>query len=48
MMFLVRNGFNVLKVEDAYSKKGESKSPYKVFLFENTPELNECCLRFSK
>ncbi|MCI1958989.1 MAG: DUF5659 domain-containing protein [Clostridia bacterium] len=48
MMFLVRNGFNVLKVEDAYPQKGEIKSPYKVFLFKDTPELKECCFKFSK
>ncbi|AMJ42342.1 DUF5659 domain-containing protein [Anaerotignum propionicum] len=48
MMHLVRNGFNVSKVTDAYPKQGEEKSKYKVFLFENTPELNECCLMFKK
>lgn len=48
MMHLVRNGFNVSKVADAYPKQGEEKSPYKIFLFEDTPELNECCLTFNR
>lgn len=52
MMHLVRNGFNVSKVEDAYPKQGEDKcedkSKYKVFLFDDTPELQECCLMFNK
>lgn len=48
MMHLVRNGFNIIKVDDAYAKQGEDKSKYKVFLFDNTPELKECCLQFKK
>ena len=48
MMHLVRNGFNVFNVEDAYPKNGEDKSPYKVFLFYDTPELEKCWFLYKK
>ena len=48
MMFLVRNGFDVVKVVDAYPKVNEEKSKYKVFYFEETPELKETMFEFGK
>lgn len=41
--YLIRKGFDLLKVEDDIHN-----SHYKVFLFEDTPELRQAMSRFKK
>lgn len=41
--WLCNNGFKILKVEDS-----EKDAKYKVFLFEDTPELHHMMMQFPK
>lgn len=41
--WLCNNGFKILKVEDS-----EKDARYKVFLFEDTPELHHMMMQFPK
>ncbi|MDD3569793.1 MAG: DUF5659 domain-containing protein [Lachnospiraceae bacterium] len=43
MMYLVRNGFDVIKVKDSFVDK-----KFKAFLFEDTVELQESMLQYKK
>ena len=42
MMYLVRNGFDIIKVGDSEDNKN-----FKVFLFIDSKELRQCMSKFS-